>query len=329
MITRLPALPLVAVGVSVILWSTAYGLSGLVLESASPAVLSIGRFVIALVALVPLAIRRGDLRRVLIDPRTILLGLTGVTGYYSLTNLGLLATTPGTAAIVAALLPVLTAVLAWAMLRERVSGRTVIGLVLATAGVAVAAASGLTIDAGFVLCVVAVASYAVYTVLLRRDAERPGAPDALTLATGTAIWGTVLMLPWLAVEGVLGAAHLPTGVGGWGALAFLGVVVTAPTMVLFNYGAERLPATVSGVLTAGIPALGYAMALLLGEAFDLVRALGGAIALVGIVVATSSSPRIEPSPPGSALPAPADTAPIETIRDLPIEPAADPAGEPE
>ncbi len=88
----------------------------------------------------------------------------------------------------------------------------------------------------------------------------------------------------------------------------LALVVTAPTLVLFNYGAERLPAAVSGVATAAIPALGYGFALLMGEALDPVKALGGVIALVGVMIATLASPDVEPSPPGSGLPEPAELA---------------------
>lgn len=294
-------LPLTAVAVSVVLWSTAYALSGIVLETSSPAVLSVGRFVIALVPLVPLAARRTGFIRALRSPRTIALGLTGVTLYYSLTNIGLLFTTAGTAALAAALLPVLTTVLAVIVLRERLSRRTVIGLALATAGVALVAASGLRVDVGIVLCVLALASYAVYTVLLRRDADRPGTPDALVLATATAVWGTALMLPWLVVEVATGGARMPTGVEGLGGILFLGLVVTAPTLVLFNYGAERLPAAISGIATAGIPALGYAFAIGLGETPVAIKVVGGVIALVGIVVATLASPSLEPSPPGATV----------------------------
>jgi drug/metabolite transporter (DMT)-like permease len=294
-------LPLLAVAVSVVLWSTAYALSGLVLVSSSPAVLSVGRFVIALVPLVPLAARRPGFLRTLRDPRTILLGLTGVTFYYSLTNIGLLFTTAGTAALAAALLPVLTTVLAVIVLREKLSRRTVIGLVLATLGVALVAASGLSLDIGILLCVIALASYSVYTVLLRRDAEKPERPDALVLATATAVWGTVLMLPWLAVEIVTGGSRMPTGLDGVGGILFLGLIVTAPTLVLFNYGAERLPAAISGIATAGIPALGYAFAIVLGEAPVLIKVIGGIIALIGIVVATLASSSIEPTPPGATV----------------------------
>ena len=310
-------LPLAAIGISVLLWSAAYVVSGWALETMSPAVLSVGRFAIALLVLIPLAARRPDFVRTLRRPRTVLLGLTGVTLYYSFANIGLLFTTPGTAALTAALLPVLTAAAAVAMIRERLTGRTWLGLVLATIGVALVAASGFRVDVGVMLNIVALASYAVYTVLLRRDAGRADSPDAIVLATATGIWGTVILLPWLAWEAIAGTIALPTDPDGLISILILALVVTAPTLVLFNYGAERLPAAVSGVATAAIPALGYGFALLLGEPLDPVKALGGAIALVGVVIATLAAPDLEPSPPGSALPEPADlaTGPITSIRD--------------
>lgn len=309
-------LPLAAVAASVVLWSTAYVGSAIVLETASPAVLSVLRFLIALLVLVPLAARRPGFLRVLRSPRTIVLGITGVALYYSFANVGLLFTTAGTAALANAALPVLTAAAAVLVLRERLPARTIVGLVLATVGVVLIAAAGLRVDVGLLLCLVALAAYALYTVLLRRDAdgrvaaaEEPVEP--LVLATGTAIWGTAVMLPWLAVEALAGGASLPSGAPGILALLFLGLVVTAPTMVLYNYGAERLPAAVSGIATAGIPALGYAFSLLAGERPDAVKVVGGVVALAGIVVATLATPSVEASAPG-ALVAERDDPPEET-----------------
>lgn len=299
---RVALLPLAAVAGSVVLWSTAYVTSALVLETASPAVLSVLRFLIALVVLVPLAARRPGFVRVLRSRRTIALGLTGVTFYYSLANIGLFFTTSGTAALANAALPVLTAAFAVGLLRERLPARTIIGLLLATAGVVLIAAAGLRLDGGLLLCLVGLASYALYTVLLRRDVERRTEPvEPLVLATGTAIWGTVVMLPWLLVEALAGGAALPSSGPGWGALLFLGLVVTAPTMVLYNYGAERLPAAVSGIATAGIPALGYALSVLVGEPLDVVKVIGGVVAVAGIVVATLSTPSVEASAPGALV----------------------------
>ena len=302
-------LPLAAIGLSVVLWSAAYVLSGWALETGSAAVLSVGRFAIALIVLVPLAARRPGFLRTLRAPRTIVLGLTGVSLYYSLANIGLLFTTPGTAALTAAFLPVLTATAAVALIHERLSGRTWLGLALATLGVGLVAASGFRIDVGVLLNIAALAAYALYTVLLRKDAGRKDSPDAIVLATATGIWGTLIMLPWLVWEMATGTAAFPSDPRGLISILALAVVVTAPTLVLFNYGAERLPAAISGVATAAIPALGYGFALLTGEALDPLKAVGGAIALVGVLIATLAAPDIEPSPPGSGLPEPADLAP--------------------
>ncbi|MET0813376.1 MAG: DMT family transporter [Microbacterium sp.] len=304
-------LPLAAIGLSVVLWSAAYVVSGWALETGSPAVLSVGRFAIALVVLVPLAARRPSFVRTLRQPRTIVLGLTGVSLYYSLANIGLLFTTPGTAALTAAFLPVLTAVAAVTLIHEKLSGRTWLGLALATLGVGLVAASGFRIDVGVLLNIAALAAYALYTVLLRKDAGRDDAPDAIVLATATGIWGTAIMLPWLGWEMLTTTAAVPSDARGLLSILILALVVTAPTLVLFNYGAERLPAAISGVATAAIPALGYAFALLTGEPLDPLKAVGGAIALVGVLIATLATPDIEPSPPGSGLPEPADLAPTD------------------
>ncbi|WP_105035877.1 DMT family transporter [Cryobacterium aureum] len=307
-------LPLVAVGIAVLLWSTSFGISGEVLKTASPAVLSVGRFAIGLIVLVPLAARRPLFARTVRHPRTILLGLLGVAIYYSLTNIGLEFTTPGTAALSNAALPALTALLGLFILKERLAPRTIVGLVLATAGVVIVAGAGLTLDIGVLLCLIGLASYALYTELLRKGApaeprqraavgrQAAGAIDPLVLATATAVWGTAIMLPWLIAETAAGAAAIPSGWGGLGGLLFLGVVITAPTLVLFNYGAERLPAAATGVVTAAIPALGYLFALVLGEPFDTITTLGGAVALVGVTIASVTAPSTDSSPAGSGLP---------------------------
>jgi len=311
-------LPLAAIGLSVVLWSAAYVISGWALETGSPAVLSVGRFAIALIVLVPLAARRPGFLRTLRKPRTVVLGLTGVSLYYSLANIGLLFTTPGTAALTAAFLPVLTATAAVLIIHEKLSRRTWVGLALATIGVGLVAASGFRIDTGVLLNIVALAAYALYTVFLRQDAGREDSPDAIVLATATGVWGTVIMLPWLGWEALTGTLAVPTDPRGLISIVVLALVVTAPTLVLFNYGAERLPAAISGVATAAIPALGYAFALLMGEELDIVKAVGGAIALVGVMIATLATPDVEPSPPGSGLPEPAElaTGPIEVRNEL-------------
>ncbi|BDV29633.1 multidrug transporter [Microbacterium terricola] len=290
-----------AVVVSVVLWSTAYGLSALVLVTASPAVLSELRLLLAVPLLVAMVIvRRAPdrglcaLGAALRRPRTVLLALTGVALFYLPSNLGLALSSAGTAALMSASLPVLTALLAWGMLRERVTGRVAAGLALTTCGIVLASARAAQFGLGAVLLVAGLASYALYTVLLRRLAPPQGgaqrtaggaAPDPLVLATATAIWGALLLTPWVAVELVAGTAAWPTGTTGWVSILILALVVTGPTMALYNYGAERVPAAFSGTAAAAVPVLGYAFAVVLGEPLEPLKVAGGTLALAGIVLA--------------------------------------------
>src|SRR3954454_24312027 len=106
----------------------------------SPAVLTVARFVLDLVILVPFAARRGGMATAIRRSAPVaLLGATGVAAYYGLQNLGLVTTSAGTAAVLQAVLPVATALIAALWLRERLSPVVLAGLALATAGVALVA----------------------------------------------------------------------------------------------------------------------------------------------------------------------------------------------
>lgn len=282
-------LPLVAALVCVVLWSTTYAVTVAVLHHVSPAVLSVGRFALASIALLPIAAPRPGFLRTLRSPWTILLALVGVALYYAFSNIGLGLTSAGTGALSAAMTPVLTAVFAVLLLRERPAPRTIAGLLLTTAGVAVVGGAGLSLDIGLVLCLIGLCAYALYIVLLR---GRPPRVDAIVLGTATTVWGTVLMVPWLGVEAIVGIARWPVDGVGIGGIVYEAIVVTAPTMILFSYAAERLPAAISGITIAGIPVLGYAVALATGDAWNPVTAIGGAVAVAGIVLATAAPPRV-------------------------------------
>jgi len=286
---------------AVIIWATTFVVSSSALATTSPAVLTVLRFALAAIVLVPLALRRGGMGRVFLAPITAVLGLTGVAAYYGLQNLGLLQTPAGTAALLQAVLPVATAVLAAVLLGERQNGGTVAGLVAATAGVALAASAGARFDRGAGLVVAGVLAYAIYTVLLRRLGSSPlnadtagsGHPDsdAVVLAAATALWGLIFLIPWLVWEIASGRADLPAGPTAIAATLYLGVVASGGTLLLWTYGAAHTPASLSGIVTAGIPALGYAFAVLAGEPATWGKTAGGILAVGGVLLATCAATR--------------------------------------
>ena len=290
-----PARPIAALVGAVLVWGTSFPLSATVLASTSPAVVTTARFVIALLVLVPLAISRGGVGAATRSAPVALLGATGVAGYYGLQNIGLVTASAGTAAILQALLPVATMVIAAIWLRERPSAGLLAGLTLATVGVALAAgkvAAEGTIGAG--LIALGVLAYALYTVLLRRVPDR----DPVVLAAATCIWGVLFLLPWLAGEALAGTARLDLDTEAVASLVFLGLAGSALTLLLWTYGAARVPASTAGVLTASIPAVGYVCAVVAGEPGSGAKIIGSAMALLGAVVAAtvgSSSTRTDES----------------------------------
>lgn len=274
-------LPLLALVVCVLVWGTTFVVSADALEQSSPAVLTVARFAVAAAVLVPLALRAGGLGRALLRGSTAVLGLTGVTAYYGLQNVGLGYTTAGNAALLQAVLPIATAVLGWQLLAERPTATAAGGLVLATAGVVLLAGPAVAaLDRGSLLIIVGVLGYALYTVLLRRR----GGGSAVVVAAATCLWGLLLLLPWQLWELATGRASFEASASLVGAVLYLGVGASALTLLLWTWATPRLPASTAGVFPAAIPAVGYAAAVLAGEGWDLRRTAGCVLALVGTVV---------------------------------------------
>lgn len=285
-VTRSGVRPLLALVAAVLIWGTTFVVSADALEQSSPAVLTVARFAVAAVVLVPLGLRSGGLGPALRSRSSALLGLTGVTVYYGLQNLGLTYTSAGNAALLQAVLPLATAAFAWALLAERPSPQAGVGLLLASAGVVLLAGGAVVdLDPGSLLIVVGVLGYAVYTVLLRRQP----AADTLVLAAATCLWGLAFLLPWQLWEIATGDAELRVTGGLVAAVGYLGVLASAATLLLWTYATVRLRATTAGVFTAAVPAVGYVAALLTGEDVDAVKSLGCLLALAGTVVVTVSS----------------------------------------
>jgi len=268
-------------------WGTTFVVSDNALRMASPAVLTVGRFIVAAAVLLFLARHRSGLSRAIRFWSVALLGLTGVSLNYGLQNAGLLYTTAGTAALLQAVLPIATVLLGWIWLTERPGGVSAVGLLLSTAGVVLVAGGAiLRLDLGALLVLGGVFGYALYTVMLRARRDE----DVLVLAAATCLWGLMFLLPWQLWEIVTGRASLHLDAALVTAILYLGVLASGGTLLLWTYGATRVPVTVAAVFLALIPAVGYAVAALTGEALDLGKTIGCVLALAGTLLVIAAAP---------------------------------------
>lgn len=278
------------------------------LDGFAPLTLAAARFAIAAVVLTVLCRARGIAP--VYDGRAVLLGLTGIALPFGFQNLGLTETSAGSALLlVEGGVPLMTAVLGLLLLRERIGGACLCGLVLGVGGVAAVAVEELgggTPVGGAALSLASAAAFAVYTVLGRRIFR--GGFSLEVLAGGTTL-GTLMLVPLAGVE--VRASGLPSpDLGEIGLLLFLGLIGSAATQVLWAHGMAHLDAAEVGVFGTFIPIVGIAAAaLLLGEPVSSAQLLGAALIAGGMVVTVRTAPLRRPRILRRRQP-----RPLETIR---------------
>ena len=279
------------VGVMVI-WGTTYIVTKYAVDEVPPGTMAVLRFAFAFVVLLPVAIARGGLARL---PRPLpigtllFMGITGFALYYAAFNYALLYGSASQGALIQALLPVGIAGAAVLVLKERLSGRRMLGVVLSIVGVALVIVNGRaeSVDApnpllGAVLMLASVVAWAAYTVA----AKRISGVDPIVTITCTSIIGTVFLIPMVVVE--LAGKPLPApSLEAWLSVAYLGIAATGLALIIYSWGLRELDATVVGVYVNLVPIIGVLSAVLfLGESLAPLQIVGGTLALVGMWLAS-------------------------------------------
>lgn len=201
-------------------------------------------------------------------------------------------TTVANATILANLSPVVVTAAAWLMLGERPRKTFLAGLALSLAGVwAIAAANGggggLNPSLGEGLSITTAVWYAGYMLCVRRLRSTQTASEVMLWSSG---FGAPLIL---AAALLLRERILPVTLGGWGACIGLGAVhVVGQGCIAWALG--RLPAATAAVVILVQPVLTAILGwLIFAEALGPLQALGGAVALAGVVIAQLAAARTQ------------------------------------
>ena len=165
----------------VLLWSSAFSAAKIAVADSPPLIFLAVRFLAAGVLMLALAPLSG-IRWTLSRRDVAVFAALGVANQAVYLGIGYVALTHGVSAGLAALIisanPILTAVLAVAVLGERMTWAKTLGLVLGLAGVAFIVESRLTLGtdawSGIVLCVLALVSLVGGTILFKLFAPRQG-----------------------------------------------------------------------------------------------------------------------------------------------------------
>jgi drug/metabolite transporter (DMT)-like permease len=214
-------------------------------------------------------------------------GLLVVVGYHMFLNVGTRHTTAGVAALVVALAPGLTMLLAFALGLDRISRRRSAGLAVAFAGVAIVVALGsgseLSLESakGPLIVLGAPLAFALYNVILK---PLLGRYDLLALTAATSLVGTVGLTPF--VRGSTGDAVADVSASEAALLLYLGVLATLLGYILWNAGLKGLGPTRTVTYAYAIPPLAVTFgAVFLDESVTVWLLVGGALVVGGIAAA--------------------------------------------
>ncbi len=229
------------------------------------------------------------------------LSLTGILGNHVFFASGIQRTTPAHSAVIHALLPVFVAVVAFFILKERLTPLAFLGMALAVAGALLvvfrtSAAEFHETILGDVLTTCGIMVFSFYIVLGRRLVARMGSFRAVAFAF---VFAVPFMIPIL----VLGLRAQNWSLVTWkgcAALAYMLVFANIIAYILHIFALTRLTAGQVAAFVDLQPAIGISIAVLFHmDVLTPNLLLGAAIALAGVVLVQlrfTKSPLPAPTP---------------------------------
>ena len=287
--TRAPALPVVAVAVTLVLWASAFVAIRHLGSSYSPGALSLGRLLVGSVALGVVLLLQGwqtPTRREW--PGLVVIGVLWFGVYNVALNAGERRVDAGTAAMLIQVSPVLVAVLAAVFLKEKATPALGVGLLIAFGGVVLIATStsdhGDRDPLGVLLCLVSATAYAVSLIIQKPLVARLSGIEVTWIACTV---GALACLPF-AGGLVRDTAAASASEVAW--VVYLGVFPTAIAFSTYAYALSSMSAGNLSVTTYLVPPITVVMSwLLLSEVPPTLAYVGGALCLLGVALARRRS----------------------------------------
>ncbi|HWQ73772.1 MAG TPA: DMT family transporter [Syntrophomonas sp.] len=286
----------IALTLSTLFWGLSFIAVKIALTDFTPFAYMFLRFALASVFFLVLMLVRGFPKLEAGDHKKLfLIGLFEPGLYFIFETFGLTYTTASKASIIIAALPVIVLLLARLFLNEKISGKSVWGVILSMAGIIILilgdpkfsiSSAGAVI--GDVLIFGAVISAAFYMIIARDLGQKL---SAFEITSFQVFYGAILFAPlFLMNMGSVQWAEI--SVSAAGAVVFLAVFATVLAYLFNNYALTQIPASQAAVFINGIPVVTTIGAwFILDERLTLLQAAGGALVLIAVMVANKPAGR--------------------------------------
>jgi drug/metabolite transporter (DMT)-like permease len=271
---------------TVAVWGSTFICSKVLLTAYTPVQIMLTRFLLAYAAMWlarPKPVRL-PLRQELVF---LLLGLTGCSVYFYTENTALTYTLASNVSIIVATAPIFTAILAHLAREERFQFNTLLGFLVAFAGVILVVCNGTFVlklnPRGDLLALSAAACWAVYSVLLKKVS---GSLDPILLTRRTLFWGIVTAIPMALAEGVPYSVESLLQPVFAGNFLFLGLIGSGLCYVLWNKSIQILGVVTTNNFIYLNPFVTIVTArLFLSEPISPLALLGAVLITAGVVAA--------------------------------------------
>ncbi|MEG6586242.1 DMT family transporter [Dendrosporobacter sp. 1207_IL3150] len=225
-------------------------------------------------------------------PPLIMLGLIGTFLYHALFFTSLQYTTAINSSLIGSTNPMITAVLAAMFIKEKISLVRMAGIMLSLLGVILTVTNGqwsvltaLSLNYGDILMLLAVGSWACYSLLSRKVMQKYKLSPIL-LTAYTFLTCTVISIPFVLWENP--ATYLPTVTfGGWLSILYMTIFASVIGYLVHLIAIEKIGAAKSAIFINLVPVFTIIQSVyILGEPFSLLKLLSAAIIISGVYLTT-------------------------------------------
>jgi drug/metabolite transporter (DMT)-like permease len=280
----------VFVNLSCLMWASNFVLGRTLREEIGPLMLTTSRVAVASLFYAVILGRSAVKERLLPGHWALLtaMALTGVLGFPFLLYRGLQLTTATDAVLINATGPLMTAVLAAILLKDRLFPRHVLGGVITFLGVALIVSRGSFerlqqwhVNVGDLYVLIAVVFWGLYSVISRKATRTRTVFSVTTIST------------WIGLPFFLGAAAVgsePATINwSWHlvlAVVYIGIFPSGVAFLSWNEGVRRVGTNRAMVFYNMLPVYGSILGvILLGESLGAEHFIGGGLILAGSLIA--------------------------------------------
>ncbi|MGL5379182.1 DMT family transporter [Clostridium sp.] len=248
------------------------------------------RFLIATVIIFIIMVRVEDDWKITKDDfkMFLILGIVGMIGYHVFFFLSLKYTSATNSSLIGATNPIVTTILAFVFLKERVSYRSLVGILISLFGVMLITTNGdmnllfsFKFNSGDILMIIAVICWAAYGILSKKALELY---SPIKITGYSFLTCVVLLIPFVIFEKPW--VYLPnTTISGWSSVFYMAIFPSVFGYLIQQISIKKIGPTKTSLYINLVPVFSMVLAFfILGETISFIKIVAGVFIISGICI---------------------------------------------